>query len=125
MGEGLANEVYEFISEWCSGVAPTKISFVGHSMGGVIVRAALPHLASLRDHFHFFISLGTPHLGYMKTGSKIIDAGLWIIKSWSGSNSLRQLTYDDTQTIKSSALYDLSVIDGLQWFSHVFLICSH
>jgi hypothetical protein len=81
-------------------------------MGGVIIRTALPHLSSLKDHFHFYMSLATPHLGYMKKGSKIIDAGLWFIKSWSGSKSLKQLTFDDTTTIKSSALYDLSLVDG-------------
>ena len=68
--------------------------------------------------------MATPHLGYMKKGSKLIDAGLWFIKRYSESKSLNQLTFADTPDIRSSALYDLSQVDGFQHFRHVFLVCS-
>jgi len=43
MGERLAKEVKNYIAEWCPDLL-TKLSFIGHSLGGVIIRSALPHL---------------------------------------------------------------------------------
>ncbi len=37
-----------------------KISFIGHSLGGIIIRAALPHLKNYSDKFYTFLSLATP-----------------------------------------------------------------
>jgi hypothetical protein len=37
-----------------------KISFISHSLGGVIVRAALPYLKSYNDKFFTFLSIGSP-----------------------------------------------------------------
>jgi hypothetical protein len=43
MGKNLANEIHEFISNR-SYLSKVRISFIGFSMGGIIVRAALPFL---------------------------------------------------------------------------------
>ena len=32
-------------------------------MGGIIIRAALPHLSEFKDRMHTFITLSSPHLG--------------------------------------------------------------
>ena len=45
---------------------------MGHSLGGVIIRAALPHLQEYSDKFHTFISFSSPHLGFMYHSSKMI-----------------------------------------------------
>jgi len=47
-----------------------KLSFIGHSMGGIISRAALAHplMRKHRAHLHTYCSLGSPHLGYIYTG---------------------------------------------------------
>jgi len=42
MGVRLAQEVTLFINEWCPGSALGRISFLGFSLGGIIIRAALP-----------------------------------------------------------------------------------
>ncbi len=44
MGQRLAEEVKRWIKDWCPKDNFTKISFVGHSLGGLLIRAALPHL---------------------------------------------------------------------------------
>jgi pimeloyl-ACP methyl ester carboxylesterase len=44
MGERLANEVRSFITENFPQQSLSKLSFIGHSLGGVKVRAALPRL---------------------------------------------------------------------------------
>jgi poly(3-hydroxyalkanoate) synthetase len=46
MGERLANEVKQYIQSFCPVGCLGKISFIGHSLGGIIIRAALPHLES-------------------------------------------------------------------------------
>ena len=48
LGKNLAEEVITFINQNCHGVNLEKISFVGHSMGGLIVRTALPYLVQYK-----------------------------------------------------------------------------
>lgn len=76
MGERLAREVLGYIEEWCPGQSLQKVSFIGHSLGGVIIRRALPYLISIAEKMHFFLTLSSPHLGYMYNSSKLVDAGL-------------------------------------------------
>ncbi len=64
MGKKLAEEVEDFIINWCYN-SLTRLSFVGHSMGGVIIRAALPHLAKYKRKMFSFMTLSSPHLGFM------------------------------------------------------------
>jgi predicted alpha/beta hydrolase family esterase len=66
-----------------------KLSFVAHSLGGLIVREALKHLSGFKAKMHAYISLGSPHLGYMYNSSSLIDAGMWLIKKWKQSDSLK------------------------------------
>jgi len=44
---------------------------------------------------HSFLSLSSPHLGYLYNNNKIIDAGIWILKKLKNSKSLDQLTMVD------------------------------
>jgi len=46
-----------------------------------------------------YISLSTPHLGYMYTSSTIIDAGIWILKNWRKSKCLQQLSMSDNKNL--------------------------
>lgn len=43
----------------------TKLSFIGHSLGGVVIRAAIPHLDRHRTLMHTLLTLGSPHLGLL------------------------------------------------------------
>ena len=45
MGKKLANEVKNFLKDWNEGSVFNRISFIGHSIGGLIIRASLPFLA--------------------------------------------------------------------------------
>lgn len=49
MGLKLADEVKKYIKEWFPKDQFAKLSFIGHSLGGLIIRAALPHLEKYRD----------------------------------------------------------------------------
>jgi triacylglycerol esterase/lipase EstA (alpha/beta hydrolase family) len=88
MGKRLADEVNQFIVSFCPLSCLSKISFIGHSMGGLIIRAALPHLQDYSDKFFTYISMGSPHIGYMYSTSKLFDAGMWALKFWKNSKSL-------------------------------------
>ena len=82
---------------------------MGHSLGGLIIRAALPHLEEYKEKMHSYFSLSTPHLGYMYTSSKIIEAGIWILQKWKKSHCLQQLSMNDAKNVEESFLYKLSL----------------
>ena len=79
LGKRLAIEVMRYVELVKE---PYKVSFVGHSMGGIIVRAALEHLEFLEEHFHAYISLCSPHLGYLYEPSTLVQAGLWFMNNF-------------------------------------------
>ena len=76
MGERLANEVIQFIRESCPGANLSRLTFIGHSLGGLIIRAALPHLQMFKEKMYGYLSLCSPHLGYMYKSSKLFNAGM-------------------------------------------------
>ena len=56
------------------------MSFVGHSLGGLIIRATLPLLQDYCLKMHFFLSLSAPHLGFLENSYKHIDLGLYFMR---------------------------------------------
>lgn len=95
MGLNLANEVSKFISECCPERHLCKLSFVGHSLGGLIIRAALPFLNEFSDKMHTILTLGSPHLGYVHNSHGLIKFGMWILRAFKKSKSLNQLSLCD------------------------------
>jgi hypothetical protein len=67
----------------------SKLSFIGHSLGGIIIRSALPLLEEFKVLMHGYMSLGSPHLGYMYNSNSLINAGMWLLKNWRSSESLK------------------------------------
>jgi hypothetical protein len=124
-GTNLANEVKTFLKDWYNGIIFKKISFIGHSLGGLIIRACLPHLKEYSSKFYMYMSLSTPHLGYTYSASKIIDAGMWFLKAWKKSKSLEQISLSDGKTMEECFLYKLSNFEGLNFFTYVMLLSSH
>ncbi|CAG9333136.1 unnamed protein product [Blepharisma stoltei] len=122
MGFRLAKELVGYLSEWCPDEAP-RISFIGHSLGGLIIRAALPYLDALSDKMQLYLSLSTPHLGLMNS-SKLLDAGIWFLKFIKRVLSLKQLCLQDYHIQEGTFIYQLSLSEGLEWFKYVVLISS-
>jgi predicted alpha/beta superfamily hydrolase len=60
MGEKLSNEVMNFITENCPENTLGRLSFVGHSLGGLIIRSSLPLLEKYSDKMYTYISLSSP-----------------------------------------------------------------
>lgn len=74
---------------WCSCLKKTLlfclVSFVGHSLGNIIIRSALnhPELRPFLDKVHTFLSLSGPHLGMLYPTSSLVSTGknnyLWCL----------------------------------------------
>ena len=124
MGERLATEVKQYILSFCPASCLAKISFIGHSLGGLIIRAALPHLAEYSQKFFTYMSLSSPHLGYMYNSNKLFDAGMWVLKNWRKSRCLTQLSMTDESNPEDTCLYRLTQLPGLEWFQNIVLCCS-
>ena len=125
MGARLAQEVIDYVQEWCPGTTLGMLSFVGHSLGGVIIRAALPYLKAFQDKMETFVTLSSPHLGYMYASNTIVDAGLWVLKRWKKSKCLEQLTMTDATEYQKTFIFQLSTQPGLSWFKNVLLVSSY
>jgi hypothetical protein len=125
MGRKLYEEVFYYIDEWCPGNHLKKLSFIGHSLGGLIIRAALPHFEGFKSKMHLYLSLSSPHLGFYSTAPFLTKAGLWVLSTFHLAKSIRQLTLKDKDDPHETAMFKLSQLTGLEWFSHVVLLCSH
>jgi pimeloyl-ACP methyl ester carboxylesterase len=124
MGKNLATELLTFIEEACPLSSIGRVSFIGHSLGGLIIRAALPRLEVLNSRLHAFITLSSPHLGYMNGSSRLVSMGLWVLKKWRKSVCLKQLSLTDSPHPAQTFLFELSQNQGLAWFKHVVLLSS-
>jgi hypothetical protein len=64
-----------------------------------------------------YISLGTPHLGYMYHNSSINKFGMWAYSKLKDSLSMKTLLmYNEDGDLRLSYLYELSTLSGLNWF---------
>jgi alpha-beta hydrolase superfamily lysophospholipase len=100
------------------------LTFIGHSLGGLIIRAALPLLDKYKDKMYGYMSLCSPHLGYMYKSSKLFTTGMWVLKAWKKSVVLNQLSMTDSKNIEQSTLYLLSQQKGFEWFKNIILVSS-
>lgn len=75
MGDRLVTEILYYVDT--VGLNPARISFVGHSLGNVIIRAALakPRMKPLLGRLHTFLSLVGPHLGTLYNSSGLVNMG--------------------------------------------------
>jgi hypothetical protein len=125
LGIRLSNEVTAFLGESCPGDTIGKISFIGHSLGGLIIRTALTYLSDYSHMFEQYMTLSSPHIGYMQNSSKLVSAGLWVLKKWRKAKSLQQLTMTDSKNSRETFIYKLSEREGLNWFKSVVLVSSY
>ncbi|KAJ1606597.1 hypothetical protein OJ253_2685 [Cryptosporidium canis] len=125
MGKRLSDEVISAISQFSKSLK--RLSFVGHSLGGIIIRAALPYLSMFSSQFYLYWSLSAPHLGCISNSSKLINAGVWIMKKWSSSQCINQLALSDAPTYEETFIYKLATEKSelFSKFKHVVLCSSH
>lgn len=95
---GLNRLVAEILNHFKSnGSSPSRISFVAHSLGTIVVRTALsrPQLGFIIPRLHTYLSLSGPHLGILFNNSGLVNMGMNRIDlCLLCSSSLTQLTND-------------------------------
>ncbi|VDP84230.1 unnamed protein product [Echinostoma caproni] len=124
MRDNLVEEIIAFIDEL--GEPPARISFIAHSMGCVLVRAAIcsPVFEPYLPKLHTFLSLSGPHLGTVYNSSGLVNMGMWVMQKWKKSESLSQLRLRDDADLRNTYMYQLSASAGLDLFRYVLLVSS-
>ncbi|XP_077585845.1 protein FAM135A isoform X2 [Stigmatopora nigra] len=124
MTDRLLDEIVQYIQIY--NLTLSKISFVGHSLGNLIVRSVLtrPRFKCYLSRLHTFLSLSGPHLGTLYNSSALVNTGLWFMQKWKKSGSLLQLTCRDHSDPRQTFLYKLSKKSGLEFFKNVVLVGS-
>ncbi|XP_033860501.2 protein FAM135A isoform X1 [Acipenser ruthenus] len=124
MTDRLLDEIIQYIQIYSLTIS--KISFIGHSLGNLIIRSvvARPRFKCYLNKLHTFLSLSGPHLGTLYNSSALVNTGLWFMQKWKKSGSLLQLTCRDHSDPRQTFLYKLSKKAGLQFFKNVVLVGS-
>ncbi|CAH0398853.1 unnamed protein product [Chilo suppressalis] len=118
--------VQEILTHIQNSSDPARISFVGHSLGTIIIRSALARkeMKPFLGKLHTFLSLSGPHLGTLYNSSGLVNAGMWFMQKWKKSGSLLQLSLRDASDPRRSFLYRLSERSQLHQFKHILLCGS-
>jgi hypothetical protein len=127
MGQRLAEEIVQYLkAHFENDDEVERLSFVAHSLGGVIIRTALtcevmaPYLKKL----HTLFTLGSPHCGYLYNSNMLLNTGMWFLRKFYKSKCLEQLSLTDNEDIRESFMYKLSTKPGLGYFKNVLLVSS-
>ncbi|XP_075264327.1 protein FAM135A-like [Convolutriloba macropyga] len=121
----LVHEVDEHIQQ--SSIVYHKISFIGHSLGALIIRAALakPPMQKYLDRLHTYLSLAGPHLGTGYQNSRLVSAGMWVFQKLKKSPAISQLSLKDEVNLEKTFVYKTSTQKSLEYFKNVLLVSSH
>ncbi|NWV14945.1 F135A protein, partial [Ptilonorhynchus violaceus] len=124
MTDRLLDEIIQYIQIY--NLTLSKISFIGHSLGNLIIRSVLTRhrFKYYLNKLHTFLSLSGPHLGTLYNSSALVNTGLWFMQKWKKSGSLLQLTCRDHSDPRQTFLYKLSKKAGLHYFKNIVLVGS-
>uniref|UniRef100_A0ACD5YCH1 Uncharacterized protein n=2 Tax=Avena sativa TaxID=4498 RepID=A0ACD5YCH1_AVESA len=132
MGSRLAGEAVAFVKKKVDklarygGCKELKLSFVGHSIGNVIIRSALadPTLQPYLKNLYTYMSISGPHLGYWYSSNSLFNSGLWLLKKLKGTQCIHQLTFSDDQDPQNTFFYRLCKSKTLENFKNIILLSS-
>ncbi|CAF3536336.1 unnamed protein product [Rotaria sordida] len=124
MVKQLIEEIHIHIERY--GLKPQRISFIGHSLGNLIIRAAVSHqrFEPYRPLLYTYLSLSGPHLGTLFNTSGLVNIGMWLMQKWKKSFSLSQMSFSDHIDPKQTYLYKLSKQPCLEFFKNILLVAS-
>ncbi|KAG6737836.1 hypothetical protein POTOM_059367 [Populus tomentosa] len=132
MGQRLAEEVISFLKKKMDKVSRSgllrdiKLSFVGHSIGNIIIRTALAEsiMEPYLRYLHTYVSISGPHLGYLYSSNSLFNSGMWLLKKLKGTQCIHQLTFTDDPNLQNTFLYKLCEQKTLENFRHIVLLSS-
>ncbi|XP_029126722.1 protein FAM135B isoform X2 [Cajanus cajan] len=131
MGHRLAKEVISFLKSKLDkaskfgNLRDIRLSFVGHSIGNLIIRSAIADsiMEPFLRHLHTYVSVSGPHLGYLYSSNSLFNSGLWFLKKLKGTQCIHQLTFTDDPDLQNTFLYKLSK-KTLEHFKNIILLSS-
>nr|XP_011464776.1 PREDICTED: protein FAM135B-like isoform X1 [Fragaria vesca subsp. vesca] len=132
MGQRLAQEVITFLKKKMDkasrsgNLADIKLSFVGHSIGNVIIRTALTEvmMEPFLRYLYVYVSISGPHLGYLYSSNSLFNSGLWLLKKLKNTQCIHQLTFTDDPDLQNTFFYQLCKKKTLEYFKHIILLSS-
>ncbi|KAM0940455.1 putative alpha/Beta hydrolase, lipase [Dioscorea sansibarensis] len=132
MGSRLAEEVTAFIKKKIDkysrygGCKEVKLSFVGHSIGNIIIRSALTEnvMGPFLKNLYTYMSVSGPHLGYWYSSNSLFNSGLWLLKKLKGAPCIHQLTFTDDPDLQNTFFYKLCKQKTLENFKNIILLSS-
>ncbi|XP_010544041.1 PREDICTED: protein FAM135B isoform X2 [Tarenaya hassleriana] len=132
MGQRLAHEVVSFLKRKMDKYARygrlknIKLSFVGHSIGNVIIRTAIADtlMEPYRKFLHTYLSLSGPHLGYLYSSNSLFNSGLWLLKKLKNTQCIHQLTLTDDPDLHNTFFYKLCKQKTMENFKNIILLSS-
>ncbi|KAJ6835198.1 protein FAM135B-like isoform X1 [Iris pallida] len=132
MGSRLAGEVSTFLRKKIDklsrygGCRDIKLSFVGHSIGNIIIRSALTEslMGPFLKHLYTYMSVSGPHLGYWYSSNSLFNSGLWLLKKLKGAQCIHQLTFSDDPDLQNTFFYKLCKQKTLENFKNIILLSS-
>ncbi|XP_041433307.1 protein FAM135A [Xenopus laevis] len=124
LGSSLLNEILQYITS--KKLIISRISFIGFSLGNLIIRSALwrPEFEGYRGNLHTYLSFGGPHMGLLYPNSFLFKTGLWLEKRLHIGVSVSQMALSDHKDPRQSFLYKLSQKKGLEHFKNVILVSA-
>uniref|UniRef100_A0A2P2MUS2 Protein FAM135B isoform X3 n=1 Tax=Rhizophora mucronata TaxID=61149 RepID=A0A2P2MUS2_RHIMU len=132
MGLRLAQEVISFLKKKMDkfsrsgALRDIKLSFVGHSIGNVIIRTALAEsiMEPYLRYLYTYVSISGPHLGYLYSTNSLFNSGMWLLKKLKGTQCIHQLTFTDDPDLQNTFFYKLCEQKTLENFRHIILLSS-
>ncbi|XP_059650912.1 uncharacterized protein LOC132297640 [Cornus florida] len=132
MGLRLAQEVISFIKKKMDKASRSgrliniKLSFVGHSIGNVIIRTALTEsiMEPYLRYLYTYVSISGPHLGYLYCSNSLFNSGLWLLKKLKGTQCIHQLTFTDDPDLQNTFFFKLCKQKSLENFRNIILLSS-
>ena len=127
MGARLAEEVASYLnSVHAEHLSSLRLSFVAHSVGCIVVRAALlqPALQEFRPRLGTFMSLCGPHLGLAGANNTLLTSGMKVLQHVKQAKWISQALLEDAEVPEKGFLHRLAREAGLGEFRNVLLLGS-
>eukprot|EP01135_Chromosphaera_perkinsii_P001038 Nk52_evm8s157 gene=Nk52_evmTU8s157 len=120
----VCNDIIEYIN--ASEHLPQHISFVGHSLGNIVIRQllSLPQIEPLLSRMHTYISIQGPHTGMLYSKSALVSQAMVAMQFFKNSEALKQLRFSDKKNPRERFLYRLSKSNSLGCFRNIVFVSS-
>lgn len=101
LGEVIAAEIRFELEKLIAENKCGKVIFIGHSMGGLVARAALEHLEEFKNYFYAFITFASPHCGYIHSNSNLLSFGIWAMSKVLNDPTVSEMRLSDAPDIEN------------------------